>query len=99
MAGVLEQIKGSKRKLVRGSISVSTAKVDQKVLELQAAMEILAEVFGTDVSKIDEMLKQRYKEDAEMPQASYPHKRQRQLLLKHRYDEIGGWPLEFCLAE
>ncbi len=72
MAGVLEQMRRSKRKLVRDS--VSTAKIDQNVLELQAAMEILAEVFGTNVSEIDE-------------------------LLKHRCDEMGEWPLEFCLAE
>jgi hypothetical protein len=33
--------------------------VDPKVLELQTAMEILAEVFGIQISEVEEMLRQR----------------------------------------
>jgi hypothetical protein len=33
--------------------------VDLKALELQTAMEILAEVFGIGISEVDEMLRQR----------------------------------------
>ena len=96
MAGVLEQIRRPRRKLVRDN--VSSAKIDQKVLELQAAMEILAEVFGTNISEIDEMLKLRCEEGSEV-QVSYSHKKQGQPLLKHGYSEAGEWPMEFCLAE
>ncbi len=97
MAGVLEQIRRPRRRLVKEN--VSSAKIDKRVLELQAAMEILAEVFGTDVSEIDEMIKQRYEEGAERSRGSYSRRRQTQPLLKHRCDEAGEWPLEFCLAE
>ncbi len=79
--------------------NVPTAKIDQKVLELRAAMEILAEIFGTGVTEIDEMLKQRYEEGLERPHKPYSHRIQRQPLLKHRYDEMGKWPMEFCLVE
>ena len=63
MTGVLEQIRRSKRKLVKDN--ASSAKIDQKVLELQAAMEILAEVFDTDIPDVDEMINLRYKEGGE----------------------------------
>jgi len=94
MAGVLEQWRRSSRKLVKDN--VSSAKIDRKVLELQAAMEILAEVFGTDMLEIDEMLKQRHEADGDIQTS---HSRKRQQLLKHRCDVMGQWPLEFCLAE
>ena len=96
MAGVLEQWRRSSRKLVKDN--VSSAKIDQKVLELQAAMEILAEVFGTGMLEIDEMLKLRCEERLEV-QASCSHKKHGHLLLKHGCNEAGEWPMEFCLAE
>ena len=98
MAGVLEQIRRPRRKLVRDN--VSTAKIDQKVLELQTAMEILAEVFNTDVSEIDEMLKLRCEEGPER-KASYPRRKRTQgePLLKHGYNKAEEWPMEFCLIE
>ena len=65
MAGVLEQITRSRRKLVKDNIS--SAKTDHKVLELQAAREILAEVFGIHLSEIDEMLKHRCNESGDWP--------------------------------
>ncbi len=39
-----------------------------RALELQAAMEVLAEVFGLRTSEVEEMLKQRYEEKIEWPQ-------------------------------
>ena len=94
MAGVLEHITKSSRKLVKDDISA--AKVDQKVLELQAAREILAEVFGITLAEINEMLEQRYN-DGEKWHASYSCKRQKHLLLDHRRDGSREWPMEFCL--
>ena len=57
MAGVLEQIMGSKRRLVRHSGKAPW--VNPKVLELQTAKEILAEVFGVRISDVEEMLQLR----------------------------------------
>jgi hypothetical protein len=94
MAGVLEQIRRPRRQWVRGRITLP--KTDERVLELQAAMEILAEVFGIDMSEIDIMLKQRYEEKL---QGSYRHARQQQPFLKHWIDETGEWPREFCLVK
>lgn len=47
--------------------NLSSAKIDRKVLELQMAIEILAEVFGADISEIDEMLKHRCIEAGKWP--------------------------------
>jgi len=98
MAGVLGHIRRSRRKLVKDY--VSSAGIDLKVLELRAAAEILAEVFGTDISEIDEMLRLRFQEDAKR-QAPFLRKKQGWPLLKHRYGEAEAeeWPMEFCLAE
>ena len=62
MAGVLELIKGSQpqRRLLR--VSMKTPWVDPKVLELLAAKEILAEVFGMKISEAEEMVRQRTEE-------------------------------------
>jgi hypothetical protein len=94
MAGVLEQIMRPRRRLVRGD--TSAAKVDQRITELQAAMEILAEVFDTDVRDIGVMLKQHYEMRL---QGSYRRAGQRQPFLKHRCGEAGEWPREFCMEE
>jgi hypothetical protein len=66
MAGVLEQIRRSRRQLVMCNIPMS--KTDERALELHAAMEILAEVFDTDVSDIDAILKHRCDETEVWPQ-------------------------------
>ena len=79
-------------------VSVPLAEINPKVLELQAAKEILAEVFGTSISEIDEMLKLRCEERLEV-QVSYSLKKQGHTLLKHGYNEAGEWPMEFCLVE
>ncbi len=95
MSGVLEQIMGPKKQLVSGNMS----SIDLKVLQLQAAKEILAEIFGTDVSDVEEMLKQRYEEMRECPRVSRRRASQRQTLHKPRSVEIGEWPQEFCLMK
>ncbi len=66
MAGVFELLKGPQKRLVVRSVAVQRA--DPKAVELQAAMEILAEVFGIKASEVEEMLKQRYEETIEWPQ-------------------------------
>ena len=59
MAGVLELIglTGPKKQLTVTSEKVSL--VNSKTLELQAAMEILSEVFGMRISEVEEMLLER----------------------------------------
>jgi hypothetical protein len=53
MAGVLRRLFGPQKEIV----------LDPKILELQAAKEILAEVFRIRISKVDEMIQSRF-EDA-----------------------------------
>ena len=50
MAGVLER-------LIRPQ---KTAAQDRRAMELEAAREILAEVFGVKLSEVDEMIKNRF---------------------------------------
>jgi hypothetical protein len=59
MAGVLERIMGpqNQRRLVQRSKKAPW--VNPKALELQAAMEILAEVFGISTPQVEEMLRER----------------------------------------
>jgi len=57
MAGVLERMLGSKRRLI--GYSGKAPWVNPKVLELQTAKEILAEVFGVRISDVEEMLQLR----------------------------------------
>lgn len=70
MAGVLERIRKPSKQLVEGGGSVSRA--EKKALQLQAAMEILAEVFGVGLSDVEDMLKQRYEEKVEWPREFGP---------------------------
>jgi hypothetical protein len=81
MAGVLERIRWPQKKLVVGHNS-STSKVDLRVLELQAAKEVLAEVFGVRISDVEEMIQNRYNEIS---------------CVKTSYEEIEQWPREFML--
>jgi hypothetical protein len=53
MAGVLRRLFGPHKELVQ----------DQRTMELQAAKEILAEVFRVRLSEVDEMIQNRF-EDA-----------------------------------
>jgi hypothetical protein len=61
MAGVLERIRWPQKKLVVGHSS-STPKVDLRIMEPQAAKEVLAEVFGVRISDVEEMIQNRYDE-------------------------------------
>lgn len=63
MAGVLGLIKGPQKRQVGRHGVIQRA--DPRALELQAAMEILAEVFDIKISDVDEMLRLR-SEDREM---------------------------------
>jgi hypothetical protein len=97
MARTFEQILRPRRQVVK--CNAIAAKIDQKVLELQAAMEILSEVFDTNISEIELMLKQHYEADMKVPQSSYRLARHQGSFLKHLCSETGEWPQEFCLVE
>ena len=60
MAGVLERIGWSPRRAPEKSSSAP--RVDRRILELQAAEEILAEIFGIRISDVEEMILNRYEE-------------------------------------
>ena len=83
MAGVLERIRWQQKKLVVRHSS-SAPKVDLRVLELQAAKEILAEIFGVRISDVEEMIQNRYEEVC---------------CEANRYEEMEQWPREFLLEE
>jgi hypothetical protein len=82
MAGVLERIRWPQKKVV---VHSSTApKANLRVMELQAAKEVLAEVFGVRIPDVDEMIQNRYDE------VSY---------VKPGHEETEQWPREFMLNE
>jgi hypothetical protein len=66
MAGVLELIIGPQKRLVICSEKAPGA--DPSVLELQIAMEILAEVFGISILEVEEMLQQRSENTEQWPE-------------------------------
>jgi len=59
MAGVLGRLMGPQRQRRLVQRSKKAPWVNPKVLELQTAMEILAEVFGMRISEVEEMLRER----------------------------------------
>jgi hypothetical protein len=81
MAGVLERIRWPQKKLVIVHSSAAP-KADLRVLELQAAKEVLAEVFGVRISDVEEMIQNRYGEVC---------------YAKSEYEETEQWPREFML--
>ena len=81
MAGVLERIRWLQKRAVIGHSS-SAPKVDLRVLELQAAKEVLAEVFSVRISDVEEMLQNRYDEISHA---------------KPDYEETEQWPRESML--
>jgi hypothetical protein len=83
VAGVFERIRWPQKRSVTRHSS-SAPRVDLRVLELQAAKEILAEVFRIRVSDVDEMLQNRYDEICYARQV---------------YEETEQWPREFNLNE
>jgi hypothetical protein len=60
MAGILERIHWPQKRAL-GDNSPDP-KVDRRILELQAAKEILAEIFGVRASDVEEMIMNRYEE-------------------------------------
>ena len=83
MAGVLERIRWPQKRVVIGHSS-SAPKVDLRVLELQAAKEILAEIFRVRISDVEEMIQNRYDEIC---------------YAKTDYEETEQWPREFMPSE
>lgn len=83
MAGVLERIRRPQKRAVIGNSS-SAHRVDLRILELQAAKEILAEIFGVRISVVEEMIQNRY-EDVGFGAKSY--------------EDTEQWPREFLLME
>ena len=83
MAGVLERIRWPQKKVVIGHSS-SASRVDLRVLELQAAKEILAEIFSVRISDVEEMIQNRYEEVC---------------CEANSYEETEQWPREFLLGE
>lgn len=82
MAGVFELIKGPQRQIVGRHGIVQLA--DPRALELQAAMEILAEVFNIQPGEVVEMIWSRFEASHSEDAGS---------------KEDGLWPLEFWLEE
>jgi uncharacterized tellurite resistance protein B-like protein len=68
MTGVLEQLVRPQKKAT-----------SQKAIELEAAREILAEVFGVRLSEVDEMIENRFQAGNEV---------------ERRSRETGLWPQE-----
>jgi len=83
MAGVLERIRWPQKSVVIGDSS-SALRVDLRVLELQAAKEILAEIFRVRISDVEEMIQNRY--DVVRCEAN-------------SYEDTEQWPREFLLGE
>ena len=57
MAGVLEQIFGPQKQLVRRH---RVGQADPRTLELQEAKAILAEIFCINISEVEEMIQNRF---------------------------------------
>ena len=72
MAGVLRQLFRPRQK---------TTYQDQKAMELEAAKEILAEVFKVRLSEVDNMIRCRFEAEDMVSVGS----------------EDGLWPQDFCL--
>ncbi len=79
MAGVLERMRWSRKKTVVPMDAISI-----KVLELETAKEILAEVFRIRFSEVDEMIQSRYEAACYEDVGS---------------KEDGLWPQEFWVEE
>jgi hypothetical protein len=84
MAGVLERMRRSKKQLVKPWSSLAAS--SSKVLELQTAKEILAEVFHVRPSMVEDMLLRRLEERS-------------QAVEQGPLSEDGLWPATFCLGE
>ena len=67
MAGVLEFMRRSRKKLVSQHLPLNT--YHPKVLELQTAKELLAETFGISVLEVEEMIQLRCEERDMWPES------------------------------
>jgi hypothetical protein len=76
MAGVLEQLGRPQKRSVEHFTAAASSR---KFLELEAAREILAEVFGVRPSEVDEMIRNRFQSSAK----------------KTTGEDHGQWPQEF----
>ena len=63
MAGVLERLGWPQKEAV-------VCRSDRKTMELEAAREILAEVFGVKLSEVDEMIENRFQAANELVKSS-----------------------------
>jgi hypothetical protein len=66
MAGVLERIIQSRKRIIRQTTPLDAVPV--KVLQLQMAKEILAETFGVSVREVEEMIQMRCEEKESWPE-------------------------------
>jgi hypothetical protein len=66
MAGVLERIMQSRKRIIRQTTPLDAVPV--KVLQLQMAKEILAETFGVSVREVEEMIQMRCEEKESWPE-------------------------------
>jgi hypothetical protein len=60
MAGVLERVRWPQKRIAEELRHSRTRRADLNTLELQAAKEILAEVFSIVISDVEEMIQNRY---------------------------------------
>jgi hypothetical protein len=81
MAGILERLHWPQKKALGDSSPAP--RVDRRIMELQTAKEILAEIFGVRISDVEEMILNRYED------ASY---------WNTRHQEADIWPQEFWVA-
>jgi hypothetical protein len=65
---------------------VPRIRVNPRILELQTAKEILAEIFHARPGEVDEMIQNRLEEKSLREEISWP-------------DEEGLWPESFCVGE
>ena len=64
MAGVLEQLFMPQKK----AVMIRATRMSPKTMELEAAREILAEVFGVRLSEVDEMIWSRFEAEDTGPE-------------------------------
>ena len=83
MAGVFERIRWPQKRAIIGHSSLAPM-VDLRILELQAAKEILAEIFRVRISDVEEMIQNRYDEVRREANS---------------YEDTEQWPREFLIGE
>jgi hypothetical protein len=66
MAGVLERIMQSRKRIIRQKTPLDAVPI--RVLQLQMAKEILAETFGVSVREVEEMIQMRCDEKEAWPE-------------------------------